>query len=534
MSTLSIKAKYKSQFRRLRIPTDSTLPQFLQALSTVFSTEFNINTHSVKYVDDEEDEVTLEIEEEWQEAIRLSSNFTCLKVFLNDKKQQKSPKKKKESMWKNLETSETGEQLKQAFQEATSAISQFVREIGAEVPVVEEKTNNSNSNEFTIEIDPMGPQQITMYQGPPKHIDSEKKQEEEQQQPKQEEEQQQPVQQLQESTQPVEQPEVVVEQPKQAPPAATHPLPSMEQSWTFVEVNNKELPTQNQTPAPNAAFVRDLSIPDQYKIPVGTVFVKTWAIKNTGAHQWPNGTTLHYIDGPKDVVKQSMVPLALPDQEVAVSVTVKTPDLPGKYRGYFKLKSPSGEIFGHTFWFEIEAVATTQPVVPPQQQQQFPVMPRFQQPPVPQYYQQPQQAPFRPIYPHTQQPISQFNYHHPLMQTQPPVFMQQPPVFMQQPQVIPRMTPPVEVPKPVVTPFQAQQVAPSSLPVQQTQTISAPVEAPKPLQSQQQQPQKWEMQLKLLNDMGFSDREALIPILEKNNGDVTRTVHGYLETAMNQ
>ena len=162
------------------------------------------------------------------------------------------------------------------------------------------------------------------------------------------------------------------------------------------------------------------------------------------------------------------VPAAKRDQEVAVSVTVKTPDQPGKHKGYFKLMTPNKVAFGHTFWFEIEAIPKQAPVLvnrPPVQFPQYQVNPSLPS----------NQPPFRPMYPNPQ-PMQPFRQ--PVQQ------------FVQQPTVQP-----------------VQQFIPPTQP---------------------QQSNKWDMQLRLLSEMGFDNKTALIPLLEKHNGDLTAVVHAYI------
>lgn len=63
---------------------------------------------------------------------------------------------------------------------------------------------------------------------------------------------------------------------------------------------------------------------------------------------------------------------------------------------------------------------------------------------------------------------------------------------------------------------------------EQQQEEKAPELKPVLKEQTEQKPQKWELQLKTLADMGFTDTQALIPLLDKYSGDISRTVQEFL------
>ena len=73
-STISIKAKHNKHLRRVRVETSTTLQDLLVTLSALFHSNFSLETHIVRYIDDEDDEITIGEEEEGQEAVRVVSN----------------------------------------------------------------------------------------------------------------------------------------------------------------------------------------------------------------------------------------------------------------------------------------------------------------------------------------------------------------------------------------------------------------------------------------------------------------------------
>ncbi|HHS97476.1 MAG TPA: hypothetical protein ENK08_06195, partial [Chloroflexi bacterium] len=81
-------------------------------------------------------------------------------------------------------------------------------------------------------------------------------------------------------------------------PAETTPTPSGEAAGGV---------TPTPTPAPdittqggctlNAAFVADVTVPDNTEFPSGTAFTKTWRLRNTGTCTWEAGTLLVFVSG---------------------------------------------------------------------------------------------------------------------------------------------------------------------------------------------------------------------------------------------
>lgn len=122
--------------------------------------------------------------------------------------------------------------------------------------------------------------------------------------------------------------------------------------------------TVTVTPAicDRAGFIADVTYPDNTKISPNTEFVKTWRLKNTGTCTWNTGYSIVFDHGEAMAAPPS-VPLAdivTPGQEIEVSVTLKTPDTPGVYQGYWQLRNAAGQVFGlgveadKFFWVKIQ------------------------------------------------------------------------------------------------------------------------------------------------------------------------------------
>jgi hypothetical protein len=130
--------------------------------------------------------------------------------------------------------------------------------------------------------------------------------------------------------------------------------------------------TPTQRPCNQAAFVTDVTIPDGTEIPVGTLFTKTWRIQNNGSCTWTSGYLAVFDSGDRMnapdavAVTGGTVPYG---GTVDITMTLKAPDTAGTYKGYFRLRSPEGILFGVgggvPFYVVIKAVksATNTPAV---------------------------------------------------------------------------------------------------------------------------------------------------------------------------
>lgn len=119
-----------------------------------------------------------------------------------------------------------------------------------------------------------------------------------------------------------------------------------------------------------AAYIADVTVPDDTILVGGTSFKKTWRVRNQGDCIWgPNyrlvfdGGTL--MDGPTVVPLNQVVE---PGHEIDLSVPLVAPLVEGVYRGDWKIQDPTGVMFGsqgdHPFYVQI--IVETSGVVPTQ------------------------------------------------------------------------------------------------------------------------------------------------------------------------
>lgn len=89
-------------------------------------------------------------------------------------------------------------------------------------------------------------------------------------------------------------------------------------------------------------FVRDVSIPDGSTFAPGETFTKTWRIRNAGTCTW-SGYSLVFDSGDS---MGGTSPISIgnvgPGQEVDLSVNLTAPATGGSYRGYWRIRNPSG------------------------------------------------------------------------------------------------------------------------------------------------------------------------------------------------
>lgn len=128
-------------------------------------------------------------------------------------------------------------------------------------------------------------------------------------------------------------------------------------------------PTATSIPCDKVSFVKDVTVPDDTKMKPGSTFTKTWRLQNAGSCPWTSGYKIVFdhgdaMGGLKDV--QLTTGSVAPGQTIDVSVNLTAPANVGTYQGFWKLRNPSGAIFGwgdkadSAFWVKIEVEAAAQ------------------------------------------------------------------------------------------------------------------------------------------------------------------------------
>jgi uncharacterized protein YkwD len=124
------------------------------------------------------------------------------------------------------------------------------------------------------------------------------------------------------------------------------------------------VPTNPPDCTNSAAFVTDVSIPDNTNVAGGTNFTKTWRISNNGTCVWgPDYTLVHYSDEPLGAPSSVPLPVTYPGQTADISVNLVAPNTTGTHRGNFVIENPAGLIMNvgddSRLWVIINVTVTT-------------------------------------------------------------------------------------------------------------------------------------------------------------------------------
>jgi hypothetical protein len=114
----------------------------------------------------------------------------------------------------------------------------------------------------------------------------------------------------------------------------------------------------------NAAFVGDVTVPDNSVFNPGDRFDKTWRIRNSGTCTWGAGYRLIFVSG-NIMGAQSTAGVALTDPGSSADLTVAmtAPAGPGIYSGTWQLTNAGGQRFGPKYTVIIQVSAPSPPTV---------------------------------------------------------------------------------------------------------------------------------------------------------------------------
>ncbi len=131
-----------------------------------------------------------------------------------------------------------------------------------------------------------------------------------------------------------------------------------------------DTPTATPTTCvPDAAFVSDVTVPDDSEFAPGEAFTKVWRVRNSGACAWEPGTRLVFVSGERMNGPAAVdVPAVAPGSTTDVSVDLAAPTTPGTYRSAWQLEGPDGTRFGDQIYVQIVVPApATQTPTPTQE-----------------------------------------------------------------------------------------------------------------------------------------------------------------------
>jgi hypothetical protein len=108
-------------------------------------------------------------------------------------------------------------------------------------------------------------------------------------------------------------------------------------------------PSTTETCLDSAAFVKDITVPDESQFEASTNFVKTWRIKNTGTCTWNSNYSIIHVSGHRIGAASSSFPFPAvvgPGEILDLSINLVAPADPGNYRGDWRFQNPQGQSFG--------------------------------------------------------------------------------------------------------------------------------------------------------------------------------------------
>lgn len=123
---------------------------------------------------------------------------------------------------------------------------------------------------------------------------------------------------------------------------------------TLILVNSSNKRQYSNTPKSisnqedDTVFIEDVTIPDGTSIPINTTYTKTWRVKNSGKVVWKDRYLTRITPASSLICtspKQVPIPETHPGETVDISVTFKTPYLPGSCRTDWKATDKDGNLY---------------------------------------------------------------------------------------------------------------------------------------------------------------------------------------------
>ena len=123
-----------------------------------------------------------------------------------------------------------------------------------------------------------------------------------------------------------------------------------------VEDETAEDENEEDTATLQAAFVADVTVPDNTQFEKGEKFTKTWRVRNAGESNWPADTTLIFAQGEQMTDLGTIdVGEVAPGDEIDISVEMTTPDQDGVFKSQWALQAAGEQIAGGLVYTIIQA-----------------------------------------------------------------------------------------------------------------------------------------------------------------------------------
>jgi hypothetical protein len=117
---------------------------------------------------------------------------------------------------------------------------------------------------------------------------------------------------------------------------------------TVDEETEEEDVTEAEDECLDAAYVADVTVPDNTQFDNGEEFDKTWRVRNSGSCDWPEDTVLAFVSGNQMGAPDSVEVGALEaGGQTEVTVKMKAPDESGRHTGTWRMRSADGSFGGN-------------------------------------------------------------------------------------------------------------------------------------------------------------------------------------------
>jgi hypothetical protein len=131
-------------------------------------------------------------------------------------------------------------------------------------------------------------------------------------------------------------------------PSPTDPLVAPTATFTPTTASVPPVgPTLSQCDV--ADFIDDITIPDGTEMAPGTVFTKTWRVKNIGTCTWnANYKVIFYFGEPMSIEKSFQLTTEEIEngENLNISINMTAPSVAGEYYSHWRMQNDKGEVFG--------------------------------------------------------------------------------------------------------------------------------------------------------------------------------------------
>lgn len=126
------------------------------------------------------------------------------------------------------------------------------------------------------------------------------------------------------------------------------PLSSATPEPPAAPAETSQILTSAAIPCDWAQFVADVNIADGSILAPGSVFNKTWRLKNIGSCTWTSDYALVFVSGASmgTLAVTSLPQNVSPGDTIDLTVKLTAPSAPGSYQGNWILRNASGTLFG--------------------------------------------------------------------------------------------------------------------------------------------------------------------------------------------